>query len=227
MPAEALREFLDSWSVLAAWAATVAVCLAALLRDLVRRNPEIKSLMRAVWILTVLYSGPLGLAVYWFSGRKQIRRDSIWRRGWRSVSHCYSGCGAGEIIGILVTVGLLGWRPWPAAITTFALAYLFGYALTAGPLIQEGVALRQALWDAFTSESASIFVMEIVAIGVGLTLATDADMHQPLFWTAMVVSLSCGLLAAWPANVLLIRWGVKSGMHDPRDMSRDNHTDDG
>ncbi len=172
--------------------------------------------MRAVWILTVLYSGPIGLSVYWFSGRKQIKRDSIWRRGWRSVSHCYSGCGAGEIIGVLVTMGLLGWGQLGVAIATFTLAYVFGYALTVGPLLQEGVGLRAALWDAFTSETASIFVMEVVAIGVGLLLAGAAGMAQPLFWNGIVFSLSCGLLAAWPVNVLLIRMGVKSGMHDPR-----------
>jgi hypothetical protein len=45
--------------------------------------------MKFVWGFTVLYSGPVGLAVYWYSGRSQIRRDSLWRRGFRSVCHCY------------------------------------------------------------------------------------------------------------------------------------------
>jgi len=217
---EALRELLDSWIVTGVWAAIVALCLAVLVVDLRKRNPEIMSLMRTVWLLTVLYSGPIGLGVYWFSGRRQIRTDSVWRRGWRSVSHCYSGCGAGEIIGVIVTMGILGWATGPAAMTTFALAYIFGYALTAGPLIQEGMAVPTALWDAFTSETASIFVMEVVAIGVDLWLAGDAGLTAPLFWNGMVVSLTCGLLAAWPVNVLLIRFGVKSGMHDPREMAR-------
>jgi hypothetical protein len=214
-----LAVFLDNWGLTVAWAAIVAACLVVLVFDLRRRNPQTMSLMRAVWFLTVLYSGPIGLAVYWFSGRRQISRDSIWRRGWRSVSHCYSGCGAGEVIGVIVTMGLLGWATWPAAMTTFALAYVFGYALTVGPLLQEGVGLKSALWDAFTSETASIFFMEIVAISVDLLIAGDATIGQPLFWNGMVVSLSCGLLAAWPVNVLLIRMGVKSGMHDPRSMA--------
>jgi hypothetical protein len=190
-----------------------------LVRDLRRRNPEIAGLMRLVWLLTVAYSGPIGLVVYWFSGRKQIARDTLWRRGWRSVSHCYSGCGAGEILGVVITVGILAAATWTVAITTFVLAYVFGYALTVGPLVQEGVGLRRALWDAFTSETASITVMEVVAIGVDLWLAPGATMGEPLFWGSLVFSLSCGLLAAWPVNVLLIRWGVKEGMHDPRDMA--------
>ena len=221
---ETIAKLLNDWTITAAWAAITLACLAALLYDLRRRNPEVMSLMRAVWFLTVLYSGPLGLAVYWFSGRKQIARDSVWRRGWRSVSHCYSGCGAGEIIGVVLTMGILGWAAWPAAIVTFILAYLFGYALTVGPLLQEGVGLRTALWDAFTSETASIFVMEVVAIGVDLLIAGNAGMGEPLFWNAMAVSLTCGLLAAWPVNVLLIRWGVKSGMHDPRSMADESHS---
>ena len=220
---EALRGLLDSWIITGIWAVIVVACLTVLVTDLRKRNPEIMSLMRAVWFLTVLYSGPIGLAVYWFSGRKQIPSDSVWRRGWRSVSHCYSGCGAGEIIGVIITMGILGWATRPAAVATFVLAYLFGYALTAGPLIQEGMAIRTALWDAFTSESASIFVMEVVAIGVDLWLSGGAGLAEPLFWNGMVVSLTCGLLAAWPVNVLLIRFGVKSGMHDPRKMAREAH----
>lgn len=208
---------LNSWPVLGAWAVLVAASLAVLLRDLARHNPQTMRLMRMVWLLTVLYSGPVGLAVYWFSGRRQIPVDSTWRRGWRSTAHCYSGCGAGEMLGLLLATAVLGWGTGATAALTFTLAYLFGFGLTVGPLLEEGVGLRPALWDAFTSESASIVAMEAVAISVDLWLAGDAGPGVPLFWSSVVISLSCGLLAAWPVNVLLIRFGVKSGMHDPRE----------
>lgn len=222
---DVLRGLLDSWVTLGVWMLLVALCVTVLIRDLGRHNPEIGGLMRVVWILTVAYSGPLGLGAYWLSGRKQITHDSIWRRGWRSVSHCYSGCGAGEIIGLLITMGLLAAGNWTVALTTFALAYAFGYALTVGPLMQEGVGLNTALWDAFTSETASITAMEVTAIGVDLLLAPSATLGEPLLWGSLVVSLSCGLIAAWPVNVLLIHWGVKEGMHDPREMA--HHARDG
>ena len=57
---------------------------------------------------------------------------------------------------------------------------------------------------------------EIVAIGTDLTLSGNAGIADPLFWSSMVVSLTCGLVAAWPVNLLLIRYGVKEGMMDPR-----------
>jgi hypothetical protein len=173
--------------------------------------------MKWVWLLTVLYSGPLGLAGYYWSGRRQISRDSLWRRAFRSVAHCYSGCGAGEVAGVMIAVGLLGIAGWGMAALTFALAYVAGFAMTAGPLMQEGVPWGQALWDAFYSETASITVMEVTAIGVDMWLAGSAGIGEPLFWTSLVVSLSAGLIAAYPVNIALIRMGVKSGMHDPRE----------
>lgn len=50
-----------------------------------------------------------------------------------------------------------------------------------------------------------------------LWLAANATMAEPLFWTSLIVSLSAGLLAAYPVNVLLIHLGVKAGMRDPRE----------
>ena len=218
---EAIQAILNQWWVLGAWGAVSLICLGVLLRDLKRRNPEIPRLMRVVWIFTVAYSGPLGLWMYWVCGRKQIARDSVWRRGGRSVAHCYSGCGMGEIVGVLITVGLLSLGNWWVAGVTFTLAYVAGFALTVGPLMEEGVAFGQAMRDALYSETASITVMEIVAITVDLLLAGKAGMGEPLFWSSLMVSLTAGLAAAYPVNLLLIRWGVKEGMHDPREMAND------
>lgn len=213
------RAFLDQWWLLGAWVAVSAASILWLLDDLKRSNAGIVGVMKFVWVFTVAYSGPLGLWLYWVTGRRQIRRDSIWRRGGRSVAHCYSGCGMGEITGVLVTAGVLSLSTWWVAGVTFLLAYVAGFALTVLPLRQEGVPFRQAMWDAFYSETASITVMEVVAIGVDIVLAGDATMAEPLFWNSLVVSLTCGLAAAYPVNVLLIRLGVKEGMHDPREMA--------
>lgn len=198
------------------WALCMIASVVVLWRDLRTHNPQIGGLMKWVWYFTVVYSGPLGLAVYYYSGRRQISRDSIWRRAFRSVAHCYSGCGAGEIAGVILTVGLLGLGTGWVAGVTFVFAYAAGFVLTVGPLMQEGVALRRAVWDAIYSETASITVMEIVAITADLWLAGDAGMGDAVFWSSLVFSLSMGLLAAYPVNVVLIKLGVKEGMHSPK-----------
>lgn len=208
---------------LAVWLTLAAVSVAVLIDDLRRANPEIAGLMQWVWVLTVAYSGPIGLALYFWSGRKQIPRDDLWRRACRSTAHCYSGCGGGEIAGVFIAAGLLNLGNLWVAGLSFALAYVAGFALTAGPLIQDGMPRRQALRDAAITETASITVMEITAIGVDLALAAQATIAEPLFWNSLIVSLSLGFLAAYPVNALMIRFGVKEGMHDPRAMAAHAH----
>ncbi|MBD3297447.1 MAG: DUF4396 domain-containing protein [candidate division Zixibacteria bacterium] len=207
---------LDSFWVLGIWLVTSITSVIIVARDIQRHNAHLPPLMRLVWLLTVAYSSLLGLVVYWFTGRGQISRDSIWRQGFRSTAHCYSGCGGGEVLGILLTVALLGLAQLWVVLTTFSFAYVAGLLLTAGPLIQDGVPAKTAWRDAVVSESASIVVMETVAIGVDLYLAGNAQITDTRFWLSLVVSLSLGFLAAYPVNILLIHFGVKEGMHDPR-----------
>ncbi|WP_435077762.1 DUF4396 domain-containing protein [Halococcus sp. AFM35] len=215
---EVLRPILSNPTVLAVWVAIVALSLGVLWWDLREHNRAIGSLMKFVWTLTVAYSGPLGLTVYWYTGRTQIDHDSLWKRGFRSTSHCYSGCGAGEIVGITLAQGILGLGVVAVAGVTFALAYVFGFALTVGPLMQDGVGFKEAFVDALWSETPSITLMEIAAIGTDLLLASQAAMGETLFWLALAFSLSIGFLVAWPVNVGLVSFGVKEGMSDPSQM---------
>nr|WP_303650273.1 DUF4396 domain-containing protein [Halalkalicoccus sp. NIPERK01] len=213
-----LEPILSSPLVAAVWALLVITSLGVLWWDLGEHNQPLPSMMKFVWTLTVLYSGPIGLAVYWYTGRTQISRDSFWRRGSRSTSHCYSGCGAGEIVGITLAQGLLALSTVWVVLITFGFAYLFGYGLNIGPLMQEGESFRAATKDAFLSETPSITVMEIAAIATDLLLAGTAGMGSILFWMAMAFSLSVGFVAAYPVNVGLISLGVKEGMMNPQEM---------
>lgn len=216
---ELLVPILSNPVVLGTWAVIVIASLGVLWRDIRERNQGIASMMKLVWTLTVLYSGVFGLAIYWYSGRSQISRDSFWRRGFRSNSHCYSGCGLGEIVGITLAQGILALSTLWVALITFGFAYLFGYALNVGPLMQEGESFREAAKDAILSETPSITIMEIAAIGADLLLAATAGIGSVLFWMAMAFSLSIGFIAAYPVNAALITLGVKEGMMNPKEMT--------
>ncbi|KXS53057.1 MAG: multicopper oxidase-like protein, partial [Marinobacter sp. T13-3] len=50
-----------------------------------------------------------------------------------------------------------------------------------------------------------------------------STMNDALFWSSLYISLSLGLFAAWPANLLLIKYGLKGGMGDPRDEDAAAH----
>ncbi|EPX79733.1 DUF4396 domain-containing protein [Salipiger mucosus] len=220
---QTIESVISSPWFLVAWAALMLPSLAILLRDLKHNNTHLMSLMKVVWALTVVYSGPLGLLVYWRTGRKEIPDDHLWRRSFRSVAHCYSGCGMGEIVGLILAVGLLRLGTTGTVAMTFAFAYAAGFALTVGPLVQGGTSKRQAMKDALISETPSIFIMELVAITVDLTLAGDAGIGDVRFWSSLIVSLTCGLVAAYPVNVLLLHFGVKEGMMDPRMTDHGSH----
>jgi hypothetical protein len=214
-----MKPILSDPLVMGAWALLVVASVGVLWWDIRERNGALPSMMKGVWTLVVLYSGPFGLAVYWYSGRTQISRDSLWRRGFRSTAHCYSGCGAGEVVGFVVLAGILAiGSTLVVTAGTFALAYTFGYALTVGPLMQEGVGFGEAMLDALYSETPSITVMEVAAIGTDLLIASQAHIGDLLFWGALVFSLSVGFVFAFPVNVTLVRFGVKEGMENPAEM---------
>jgi hypothetical protein len=217
-----LRDVLTNTTALYAWAVLVLASVGVLWYDIRTNNDDIASLMQFVWTLTVVYSGPLGLAVYAWAGRKQIQRDSLWRRGARSVAHCYSGCGAGEVLGITVAAGVLALHQHGVIAVTFTAAYTFGVALTVGPMVQDGVAFVEAFRDAIVTETPSITVMEVAAIGTDIYLAEGATITEPLFWSALAFSLTVGLVVAYPVNVALVRRGVKDGMANPRDRVTPN-----
>jgi hypothetical protein len=219
MDINTVRGLMSNDWLLVLWAGFALGSCMTLVLDLHRNNAHLGSVMKAVWLLTVLYSGPLGLLIYYYAGRRQIRRDSLWRKGFRSVAHCYSGCGAGEITGVFLATGLLSLGNTGVALVTFCLAYLFGYGMTLGPLLQAGTPLKQALLDTFYSDTATIAVMEFTAIALDLWLAASARPGDTLFWTSLLLSLTAGLIVAYPVNVLLVHLGVKGGMANPRDTS--------
>ncbi|RBI59245.1 DUF4396 domain-containing protein [halophilic archaeon] len=213
-----VKPILSSWWTLGIWAGLNVASLGVLWWDVRERNENLPSLMKLVWTLVVAYSGPVGLAIYWYSGRTQIDDDSVWRQGFRSTSHCYSGCGLGEVIGITSATIILSFSTLWVTVVTFALAYAFGYALTVGPLLQEGEGFGTAMKDALYTETPSITVMEVTAIGTDLLLAGGAKWTEPLFWTALFFSLTIGFVFAYPVNALLIDVGVKEGMGNPAEM---------
>ncbi len=223
MSIEAIQDLIDTWAGLAIWLALVAASVAWVVYDLRTRNSHIASMMQWVWALTVAYSGPIGVLIYRYSGRKQIPTDSLARKGFRSVAHCYSGCGIGEILGVVISVGLFAMGNFWAAIITFTLAYIFGFAFNIGPMMQNGMAFKEAFKGAFVAETISIVVMESVAITTDLYLGGKSTISDALFWSSLYVSLSLGLFAAWPANLLLIKYGLKGGMGDPRDEEQSAH----
>jgi len=126
MTLDQIQSILNNWTGLSIWLVIVAACVIWVIYDLRTENSHIASIMKLVWVLTVLYSGPLGVLIYRYSGRRQIATDNLSRKGFRSVAHCYSGCGIGEILGVIISVGLFALGNFWATIITFSLVSRLG-----------------------------------------------------------------------------------------------------
>ena len=122
--------------------------------------------------------------------------------------HCLTGCAIGEILGLLIGTAL-GWGNLPTAALAVGLAFVFGYALSALPLVRSGVALGAALSLVLAADTLSIATMEVVDNLVMLLIpgAMDAGVLNPVFWAAMAIALTVAFFVALPVNKILLRRG--------------------
>ncbi len=136
-------------------------------------------------------------------------RPSPWNRlSFTATLHCLTGCAIGEVSGLAIGTAL-GWGTAQTIALAVGLAFLFGYALTAVPLIRGGLPLGAVVAVAFAADTVSITVMEVVDNAIMLLVpgAMDAGLAEPLFWGALGVALAVAFVVAWPVNGLLIARG--------------------
>lgn len=135
-------------------------------------------------------------------------RMSVNRLAVRATNHCLTGCGIGEVLG-LVLATWWGWSDLPSIALAVALAFFFGYSLTLVPLLRAGTALGGALAIAFAADTLSITTMEIVdnLIMIGIPGAMESGVGSILFWGALSFALAVAFVLTVPVN----RWLIARG----------------
>jgi len=131
-----------------------------------------------------------------------------WSTAALATLHCLTGCAIGEILGLLIGTAA-GLPNIPTVVLAVALAFVFGYGLTARGLLRAGVGLAAALRAALAADTASIAVMELLdnTVIAAIPGAMDAGLGTALFW----VSLALSLIVAFVATVPLNRWLIGRG----------------
>ncbi len=121
--------------------------------------------------------------------------------------HCLTGCGIGEVLGLVIATAL-GWGNGASIALAVVLAFVFGYSLTLRPLVGR-MPLRRALGLALAADTLSIAVMEIVDNGIVLAVpgAMEAGLGDALFWVSLALGLAVAFVAAFPVN----RWLIDRG----------------
>lgn len=87
--------------------------------------------------------------------------DSLNRTAFQATVHCLTGCGIGEVLGLVLSTAL-GWHDLPSILLAIVLAFIFGYGLTIRPLLAGGLPFRSAARLALAADTVSIVVMEVM-----------------------------------------------------------------
>ncbi len=213
------------------------VCVLVVVIDLFRR-PQHMWIMNAVWPLTALYAGPIGLWAYFAFGRKTSRRAvmAAKERGeehpgkrkpeWQAVStgatHCGSGCTLGDLCGetLVAAAGwtIAGMSIWAAWIVDFAFAYAFGIAFqyfTIKPM--KGLSPGEGLVAAVKADTLSLVSWQLgmygwMALVVFVFFGHELHKTDPVFWFMMQLAMLAGFVTSLPANWWLINKKIKERM---------------
>jgi len=109
----------------------------------------------------------------------------------------------------MVIATAAGWGNAASIAVSVLLAFLFGYALTFGPVVRAGVGVRRAAGIAFASDTVSIVIMEAVDNVFILLVpgAIDAGLGDAKFWWSIALGFAIAFGPAFLAN----RWLIARG----------------
>ena len=130
------------------------------------------------------------------------------RLAFSATLHCLSGCAAGEVTGMAIATGL-GWSNAGQIALAVGLAYLFGFGLTALPLVRAGLPAGAIVSTAIASDTISITIMEVIdnLFVILVPGAMDAGVGKALLWA----SVAGGFVIAFPFAFLANRWLIARG----------------
>lgn len=122
--------------------------------------------------------------------------------------HCLTGCAIGEMLGMLIGISM-GLSPWTTVALSISLAFVFGYALSALPVVRAGFSLGKALKLVLVADTLSIASMEVAENLIMMVIpgAMDSGLGNPLFWVSMTIAFFVGFAVAYPVNKVLLRKG--------------------
>jgi hypothetical protein len=142
------------------------------------------------------------------SAAAQGHEQSLNGLAFSATLHCLTGCVIGEVAGMAIGTAL-GWSDLATIALAVGLAYLFGFGLTALPLVKAGLAVGVVVSTALAADTVSITIMEFVdnAFVVAVPGAMEAGMGDLLLWAAV----AGGFVLAFPFAFLANRYMIARG----------------
>src|ERR1700722_8845362 len=188
-----------------------------------RRQPM--AIMNLVFPITAVYLGPAALWFYWRWGRaEQERAKPGWATMATEVSHCGSGCALGDVISefliFALALTIAGTTLWAEYAGDYILALAFGIVFQYFAIApMRGLGVRDGLVAATKADFISLTAFEVGLFGWMAVMAfvLFPSPHQLMpssaaFWLLMQVGMMIGFGTSWPANVWLVKRGIKVPM---------------
>jgi hypothetical protein len=125
-----------------------------------------------------------------------------------ATTHCLTGCAIGEVVGMFLATAF-GWGNLVSIALAIGLAYVFGFSLTAWPLVRAGLAATAVVSTALAADTVSITIMEAIdnLAVVLIPGAMDAGIDEPLLYA----SIAAGFVIAYPFAFLVNRYMIARG----------------
>jgi hypothetical protein len=135
-------------------------------------------------------------------------RSDLNRLAVSATTHCLTGCAIGEVVGMAIATAL-GWGNAPQIVLAIALAYVFGFSLTARPLLKAGLPAGAIVSTALAADTVSITIMEAID---NLTVvvwpgAMEAGLGDALFYGSIAAGFAIAYPFAFWANRYMIARG--------------------
>jgi Domain of unknown function (DUF4396) len=123
--------------------------------------------------------------------------------------HCLTGCAIGEFSGMMIAMAL-GWGDVAQIGLAVGLAYLFGFSLTAVPLVRAGLAAGVVVSTALAADTVSITIMEVIdnLFVFFVPGAMEAGIDDPLIYAAIAGGFAVAFPFAFWANRYMIARGT-------------------
>lgn len=225
------------------WFAVTLVGVAWLAYDIYTHTPAMK-LMKPGWILTAMYTGPVGVAAYLLTCRQpaatgdpggRSRYDMhdafirpLWRQAMGSLVHCLAGDATGVIFAATFA-SLLGVAGMADAALEYAMGFIFGLFIFQALFMRSMFggywpAVRKTVYVEWVSMNWVMAGM-IPVVMLGKSLLPGAEHPASLgYWFVMQLGAIVGLLLGYPINYWLVGNGLKHGMMT--DRPEEKHAED-
>ena len=208
--------------VLLLWFVLTGLSLIFLVYDLQTNTPSM-GIMKLAWFLIVLYTGPVGLFIFFLTCRQPLpgTHDEYikphYKQAIGSMIHCIAGDATGIILAAIVTFHL-GLPNGLDLIIEYSTAYLFGLLIFQALFMKSMlggnyfVAIKKTIFSETVSMNmVMVGMIPVMAIGRGLIPGGD-DPKGLMFWGIASAATLAGGLTAYPINSWLVRSGLKHGM---------------